>query len=139
MARPVPSKPPESGIRYLDGIAQHDAIVKELQDRIATLEQALGEQHGTPFMPTPPSSSSSSFRSISLPESRRSPASEWTPISDTSREPSADRIQRASLPSMPTPTPSADLRLYGEIDIASTIPRPLPDPIYESTSSLAKQ
>lgn len=133
MARPAPSRPPETAIRYIDGIAQHDAIVKELQDRISMLEQALAEQRGTPVRITPPSSSSS-FRSLSLPESRKSPVPEWPSFDDPiTRETSLEVSPPSSLPPATVPT---DL-CYTEMDLASTIPHPLPTILYESSSTLA--
>ena len=132
MARPTPSRPPETAMRYMDGIAQHDAIVKELKDRIAMLEQAL-EQGCTPIRITPPSSSSS-FRSLSLPESRKPPAPEWPSFDDpTTRETSLEVSPPSSLPPATVPT---DL-CYTGMDIASTIAHPLPAILYESSSTLA--
>ncbi|KAF6760185.1 hypothetical protein DFP72DRAFT_883456 [Ephemerocybe angulata] len=116
MARPAPSRPPETAIRYIDGIAQHDTIVKDLQDRIATLEQALAEQRGTPYRTSPPSTSSSSFRSIPLPEIQKSPPADWELIKDAPRETSTEASRQVSIP----PVAATFDPRYSEIDIAST-------------------
>lgn len=133
MARPAPSRPPETAMRYMDGIAQHDAIVKELQDRIATLEQALGEQSGTSYRTSPLSTSSSRFQSLPLPELRESPAERPVVVKTVSREMSLEAPEHITLP------PVAGLleSNYADIDIASTIARPIPNVLYESASTIA--
>ena len=125
MARPAPSRPPETAIRYMDGIAQHDAIVKELQDRINVLEQALGERStgsSSNHTGSPHSSSSSSLGSVPLPDVRDASAA----LRAQSRARSTETPARA------LSDPPRVVSSYGEMDLSSTVIRPLPNSLYET-------